>query len=149
MDIWAPRLSEAMVLDLFAGSGAVGIEAVSRGAAGVCLVDRDPEVLRLLAKNALVLEEDEVRVISLTLPGGLSTRSPVVTGTFDLIFADPPYTYGDFTGLLVAVEELLTAAGELVVEHASNQDLPAREGWMLLVDRRRYGDTALSFYRRG
>lgn len=146
-DIWAPRLHRARFLDLFAGSGAVGLEAVSRGARTVCLVENDRRALQTLRDNVELLGDEEVAVIALDLPAQLSARPTGLGGEFDLIFADPPYRFDAMSDLLERVGDLLASAGEVAVEHAVDSEVPEASGALTLFDQRRYGDSALSFYR--
>jgi len=141
--IWEPRLAGSRFLDLFAGSGAMGLEAVSRGAAGAVLVDDDPRVLAVLRRNCAELAPAAAAVLRRRLPG-----SPELDlgGPFDLVFADPPYAFEDYRGLLQAAAGWLTASGELAVEHSKRVEVDAVEPWIRL-DQRRYGECCLSFYR--
>ncbi len=81
------------------------------------------------------------------LPGALETLAE--DGPFDLVFADPPYRFPDYAALLAAVAGLLAAGGEAVIEHSARRELPAEAAGLVRVDVRRYGESALSFYRRG
>ena len=141
----APLIEGARVLDLFAGSGALGIEALSRGAAHVTFVDREPRGLAILRQNldalgfkerAQVLRSDVVRWLE---------ASPGVVGEAGLVFLDPPY---EDVVLDRALKALDRAAGDAVVvaEHSRRQSLPALT--RLRVDReRRYGDTVVTVLR--
>jgi 16S rRNA (guanine966-N2)-methyltransferase len=142
--IWGERLAGARVLDLFAGSGVVGIETAGRGAADVLAVDDDPRAARTIAENASRHAPGAVTVRRLRLPGGLAR----LTGPFDLVFADPPYAFTGYAALLAAVAPLLAPDGEVVVEHSSRLDLPFEAGRLVRTDVRRYGESGLSFYRR-
>lgn len=139
------------VLDLFAGSGGLGIEALSRGAESALFVDSHPESLRLIGKNlvltglegaATTLRTDALQAVA---DLGRSERR------FDIIFADPPYRERELIDRLL---QRLTAAaplspdGMIVLESDTKTDLNLPEG-LLLVDRRVYGDTALWFLSRG
>lgn len=147
LSIWTPRLSGARVLDLFAGSGAVGIEAVSRGAASACLVEKHAAALEQLAENCLLLDAGECLVIAMNLPDDLSSRPTLLPGQFDLIFADPPYRFDAFDGLAAGVLPFLDLGGEFVIEHSTRFDLPAVMGGIERYDQRRYGNSSLSFFR--
>ena len=137
MSMWQDRLASARFLDLFAGSGAVGLEALSRGAAEATLVDRSPQSLGALKRNCRALDADSARVLRLDLPKGLARLS----GPYDLIFADPPYAFRSYGPLIRQAQALLAPLGELVVEHDAALDLdePVRQ-------ERRYGGTSLSFF---
>lgn len=147
MNIWTPRLPGARVLDLFAGSGAVGIEAVSRGAISTCLVESNPRVLEQLRENCLLLSHERSAVLAMDLPSGLSVQPILLKGEFDLIFADPPYDFDAFEALATSVRPFLASGGEAVFEHSIRKQLATDLGGMSQTDQRHYGDTALSFYR--
>jgi 16S rRNA (guanine(966)-N(2))-methyltransferase RsmD len=153
--IWGERLVGARVLDLFAGSGAVALEAVGRGAASALCVEMAPRVLRTLEDNVRRLgEEGLVETRRGKLPEMLAQLA-VEGRRFDLAFADPPYRFTGYAEIVAAVAPLLSEEGELVVEHSARRELPlevAAAGGgsiQVRVDVRRYGESALSFYRRG
>ena len=139
MSIVGPMLPEARVLDLCAGSGALGIEAVSRGAACADLVDIATSSLRIIQHNvALLGAEDTVRVHRMDVLRFIEALAP---GAYDVAFADPPYDLG----LAAAIAERWLAvpfAKVLGIEHRRSESLPG-EG-----DRRQYGQTAITFFRR-
>jgi 16S rRNA (guanine(966)-N(2))-methyltransferase RsmD len=141
--IWGDRLEGARILDLFAGSGVVGLEALGRGALSVLCVDDDLRTIKVLEENASRLGGG-IEVRRLTLPSGLSR----LTGLFDLVFADPPYAFDEYGNLLAGIVPLLTPDGEIVVEHSTRRDLPVETASLVKVDVRRYGESSLSFYRR-
>ncbi len=145
--IWSDRLDGARVLDLFAGSGAVALEAVGRGALSALAIEGDPRSLAVLTANVEKLGERSVEVRRATLPAGLS-RLAETGERFDLIFADPPYRFDAYAGLVAAAAPLLSEHGELVVEHSGRIELPLEAADLVRADVRRYGETALSFYRR-
>jgi 16S rRNA (guanine(966)-N(2))-methyltransferase RsmD len=149
--IWGERLAGARFLDLFAGSGAVGIEAASRGARSVVCVEEDPRAVRTLRRNLAALGpavgEGRVAARRLPLPRGLAQLAEAGEPPFDLIFADPPYAFTGYPQLLERLAPLLAAGGEAAVEHSARAPLPERAGALARADERRYGETALSFYR--
>lgn len=145
--IWSDRLDGARVLDLFAGSGAVALEAVGRGALFGVAIEGDVRALAVIAANVAKLGERSVEVRRATLPSGLS--GVVAAGElFDLVFADPPYRFDAYAGLLTAAAPLLAEAGEIAVEHSSRFELPTEVADLVRTGVRWYGETALSFYRR-
>lgn len=147
-DVLGPRIEGARVLDLFAGSGAVGFEALSRGAAEALLVESDPRVLRVLRRTAAAFAPGAARVVRLHLPGQLGRLATIGRLAFDLVFADPPYRFDEHIVLLRDVASLLTRDGVFVLEHAVADEVPAAAGVLERTDLRRYGESCLSFYER-
>jgi 16S rRNA (guanine966-N2)-methyltransferase len=139
MSIVGPLLPDARVLDLCAGSGALGIEAVSRGAAWADLVENAPPSLRAIQDNLARLDAgDAIRVHR---QDALRFIDALEAGAYDVAFADPPYDLG----MASAIAERWLAvpfASVLGVEHRRDEAMPG-EG-----ERRRYGQTAITFYRR-
>lgn len=149
-DILGPAIRGMRVLDLFAGTGAVGIEALSRGAARAVFVERDREALRVLRANlaALGLDRARARVVAgdalASLPALGRSEAP-----FDLVFADPPYA-GDLAArarAALAGGGLLAAGARLVVQHFAKSPLTTSAGALRAVETRRFGETALTFFR--
>ncbi len=137
----------AHVLDLFAGSGALGIEALSRGAASVVFVERAGPALGALRRNLRDLGVEAQGQV-LATPVARAVRG-FAGRRFDLVFADPPYAViGDAAATLTVLwklDEALAPAARLVVEHASRDPAPVIAG--VVPERvRRYGDTSVSFY---
>lgn len=138
MSILQPVLPGALVLDLFAGTGALGLEAVSRGAARADLVERSPEALKLLRRNVTSLEvQSRVRVIR---ADAMRFVAGLARGTYDVALADPPYA-ADYAQRLGARFREIPFAAVLAVEHAADVHPPGGET-------RRYGDTAITFWYR-
>lgn len=134
------------VLDLYAGTGALSFEALSRGMGSAVVVEQARDALAVIKENALALGAgDRLRVVASRVDRALATMD----GGFDLILLDPPYAdvrtpaFGD---VLAAAAKLLEPDGALVLEHASSDEPPPISG--LDVDRsRRYGDTTITLYR--
>ena len=145
--IWSDRLEGARVLDLFAGSGVVGLEAVGRGALSALLIDEDFRAVKTLEANCARVGEKTVEIRRLTLPGGLGRLTEA--GPFDLVYADPPYNFQPYDALIAGAAPLLATDGELVVEHSTRRDLPVQAGELVRTDTRKYGESSLSFYRKG
>lgn len=142
------RVVSARVLDLFAGSGALGIEALSRGASHAVFVERSREALRALRKNLAELGlESRASVVERDLSRGLGAR---VTegGSFDLVFADPPYGGGWLERVLAceSLARLLRDDAIVVVEHSSRSAAPSESGRLRLRASKRYGETAFDWY---
>jgi 16S rRNA (guanine(966)-N(2))-methyltransferase RsmD len=138
-------IQDAFVIDLFAGSGALGIEALSRGATGVVFVDREPRGLGILRQNleALGLKE-RAQVVRGDVVRWLES-SPDAVGRAGLVFLDPPYEDAVLDRALIALDRTLTDA-TVVAEHSRRQTLPSLS--RLQLDRqRRYGDTVVTVFR--
>lgn len=140
------RLTGANVLDLFAGSGALGIEALSRGAAHVTLVDKSRPALEALRRNLLHTKlANQATVLQLDIFHALEQL--VRRGDdFNLILLDPPYAMGLQVKVIERLAPLLKPNGIVVAEAASREPLPEHIGRCYRTDRRIYGDTALEFY---
>ena len=148
-------LPGASFLDLFAGSGAVGIEAWSRGAARVCWVESDRRVHPVLKANVGTLCGDAAAAQCRLQDVYSFCRGWRDAAGFDILFADPPYAVpgaGSGTGsrLLEEVRDagLAIPGGLLVLEQGAREDAPVADGWEL-VRERSYGRTCLRIYRRG
>ncbi len=142
-NILVAKVSGARVLDLFAGTGALGIEALSRGAASAVFVERDREACQTILRNlAAAGYGDRGTVVRGRLPNALRW----LEGTFDIILLDPPYGSPEAEETLAEVRRLLAPGGVVVYEHASRYNPPGRPTGLALVDARTYGDTTLSFY---
>jgi len=144
-DILAGQILGARVLDLFAGTGSVGIEALSRGAAQVVFVDRSARAVQVvrenlrhtgLAEGAQVVRGDAFRYLS--RPGE----------TFDLIYVAPPQYRGLWKRALVAIEESgrLAPDGEVIVQIHPKEFEPVSLEHLRLLEQRKYGSTLLCFY---
>ena len=145
--IWGERIAGCRFLDLFAGSGAVGIEALSRGAELAVLVEGSGRRFRGLAANLSDLDLRRCEARRLDLPRELTKLSSEYRESFDLIFADPPYAFSALERLLDGCEELLAQGGELAIEHSRRVSTPAESGGLARVDQRSYGESSMSFYR--
>ena len=144
-DIWSARLPGSSFLDLFAGSGAVGIEAASRGAGRVVLAEGDPAVHRLLERNIRSVDLPALTALRWDLPRDLARR---LGYRFDLIFADPPYDFAAHRELLTGAEAHLEPGGEIALEHRWRDGEPQAPACLEAISRRRYGDSGLALYRR-
>jgi 16S rRNA (guanine(966)-N(2))-methyltransferase RsmD len=146
--LFSPERPAPRVLDLYAGSGALGLEALSRGAGSLVLVESDKHAVVAIRENVRSLGVgDQVIVMTMRVSQALEGR---VGGPFDLILVDPPYAEVRsplFATVLVQAARLLTAPGILVLEHASS-DEPAPPSGLHLDRRRRHGDTSLSLFIR-
>jgi len=137
------RVHGARVLDLFAGSGALGLEAMSRGAASVVFVDNDAAAAFAIRRNALRLIDDDDRWRILPMHALRALRT--LRGTFDVVLVDPPYDRGASEELATLMQRgLLSTDGIVVLEHRST-DEPTLPSSMRLIKKSKYGDTALTF----
>lgn len=145
-NILAPRVAGARVLDLFAGTGAIGLEALSRGAAEVVFVERDRRAAALIARNAALCgASDRCVIIREAVEPALSWR---VDGRFDLVVLDPPYASAEIEAALGEAVSKLAPNGIAVLEHAWRRqppDVPGAHRTRTV----RAGDSALSFYEAG
>lgn len=149
-DILASRISGARFLDLFTGTGAVGIEALSRGAHSVVLVDASAFALRYARRNLEALGlEDRATALRLRLPQDIGLI-PIHGGPYDIVFADPPYDFQEYAVLLdeLSAHGLVAPEGLVIVEHHAKADLPAAVGGFHHIRTAQYGDTALTFYEQ-
>src|SRR5271169_1468621 len=134
-NVLAPRIEGAAFADLYAGSGAVGIEALSRGAASVVFVERAPEALTVLRANLKRLEPAAPFAIRAgSVKAFLRAAGPAAT-PFDIVFLDPPYDaahdYAATLGCLGGASKNLLARSALVVaEHRRKEELAATYGWL-------------------
>jgi 16S rRNA (guanine(966)-N(2))-methyltransferase RsmD len=144
-NILAPRVPSARVLDAYAGTGSVGLEALSRGASAVTFVERDRRTLAVLRRNVEAC--------------GATTQSAVVCGDFldaraqhtthdpfDIVFADPPYEGTDLAVVAETAVSVVAAEGIVIVEHSRRRASPEQAGAFMRVRLLTAGDSALSFY---
>ena len=138
------EIVDADVLDVFAGTGAVGLEALSRGARHVTFIERDRIAQKVLTSNvALLGAEETTTIIRTTANSWLETASPQL---FDVVFADPPYHDTQFS-TVAKIMGLLKPGGLMVLSHPGRGEIPTKTG-VVVVDNRSYGNAYLTFYRR-
>lgn len=144
--ILTPVLAGAHVLDGFAGSGALGIEALSRGAADVVFVEQDARAADLVARNLahcgiaegyVMMRAEFTRALRQLPPGR----------RFDLALLDPPYDQADLASVVEAAAGHMAPGGILVLEHATRREVPARAGRLAAVRQTKAGDSTVTFYR--
>jgi 16S rRNA (guanine966-N2)-methyltransferase len=150
-NILAPRIGGAVVADVYAGTGAVGIEALSRGASRVVFIEQDRRAQQLVATNLAqcgiadgyaIVGSDALRALK------RASGAAVAPALFDIIVADPPYTIDrdTLTRVLSAAGQRLAAGGVLALEHARRTAPPDAPGRLMRVRTVNSGDSALSFY---
>lgn len=141
---WVP---DAVVLDLFAGTGACGIEALSRSAASAVFIDNNRSAISMIARNLTLCRlEARARVIRWDITAGLDCLHRN-TRHFTLVFMDPPYERNFVAvGLRqLQVHPILAPGSRLVVEHSHREPIPEELSAYFLLDQRRYGNSLVSF----
>jgi 16S rRNA (guanine(966)-N(2))-methyltransferase RsmD len=154
-NVLSPRIEGAVFADLYAGSGAVGIEAISRGASLVYFVDSAPSALAAIRRNLATLKiTSGFQILSSTVAAALR-RLAEGSGRCSIVFLDPPYAagndYGDtLSGIGQGAGSLLTPDGIVIAEHSRKMLQPLAEHYSPLKRYRvlEQGDAALSFYTR-
>jgi 16S rRNA (guanine966-N2)-methyltransferase len=155
-NVLAPRIAGARVLDLFAGTGALGIEALSRGAAAVIFVEQDRRAQTLIAENLRHCGIPEVQAVGHVPQGCAIIRASAVRALetlraradftpFDIVLLDPPYDQAPETAL-DGVDAVVAARGVAVLEHATRTPAPDRAGRLVKVRDLLSGDSTLSFF---
>lgn len=150
-NILAPRVTDARVLDAYAGTGAVGIEALSRGARAVTFVDDDRRAVALIGENlAHCGVANQCVIIRATVARALDDlRGRSASGLFDIVLLDPPYARPhdlDLDAILRAAGGLLARDGVIVLEHARRHDVPEAPEGLARTRTVTAGDSALSWY---
>jgi 16S rRNA (guanine(966)-N(2))-methyltransferase RsmD len=143
-------LSPNPVLDLFAGTGALGIEALSRGASRATFVERDHRALSALHRNLRDFNLSErARVLDRSVAVALQRLSEEEGEKFSWVFVDPPYASGEAEPVLALLSgrKVLDNGAVVVVEHDRHHMPSEKVGALHMTDRRFYGDTGVSFYR--
>ncbi len=136
-------VTNAVVLDAFAGTGALGIEAISRGARHATFIERDRRAQLVLADNIKTLDiADQSKLIKASVSAWVDTYDG---RPFDLIFADPPYHDLQLSTVFLLMG-LLKPGALMVLSHPGRHESPTKTG-VVVVDNRSYGDAALTFYR--
>ena len=146
-------IAGARVLDLYAGTGALGLESVSRGASLVTMVEKDSRACHVIRQNMSVLEnalaaaetEAELKLVSTSVHRFLTSNQSL----FDLVFIDPPYELDDqrLVEEFALLRPTLSASAVVVLERSGQSEAIEATGYEL-TDERRYGDTAVYFYAR-
>ncbi len=138
------ELDGAEVLDAFAGTGALGLESLSRGARTATFIERDRIAQKVIAKNIVSLGlEDRATLIRASVSAWIETNGDQ---QFDLIFADPPYHDVQFS-TVHKLFGLLKPGGLMILSHPGRSESPTKLG-IVVVDNRSYGDAVLTFFRR-
>lgn len=146
-NILSPDISGACFLDLYAGTGSIGIEAISRGAARVVFVERDKKHALLIRKNlSLFALLGKTALFEATARDFIKKN----TESFDLCYIDPPYEDDDITSVLQTLgsSDTIRPQGIVVIEHFHKREFVASFGELSFLKQVRYGGTALSFYEK-
>lgn len=147
-DIFGERVRGAIFLDLYAGTGAIGIEALSRGAEKSIFVESDSSLRRIIRENVSSLGfKEKAEVIGQNAEKFIK-RAIRKGERFDIIFLDPPYHTGEMEKILriLSKGDVLNEDGVLVAEHFKKKSLPEKVGPLRLLKEYRYGDTVLSLF---
>jgi 16S rRNA (guanine(966)-N(2))-methyltransferase RsmD len=139
----APWVEGARVLDLYAGSGAMGLEALSRGAYSAVFVEADPEAVRTIERNLDKLRLTGATVLRLSATTGLMQEA-AAGRKYDLVLLDPPYSMTDYDSLARYLPRVLADDGLLVLESAAKSE-PALPG-LAVRTTRRYGSTRVTVF---
>lgn len=136
-------IQDTKVLDAFAGSGSLGLEALSRGASSVVFVDRDRIAQKIIEKNIFTLKvEGRSQLIKANVSSWMNTTQE----RFDIIFADPPY-HDMQLSTVSRLFGLLKPNGLMVLSYPGRGEMPTETG-VVVVDNRSYGNAALAFYQK-
>jgi 16S rRNA (guanine(966)-N(2))-methyltransferase RsmD len=143
-NVLAPHISAARFLDAYAGTGAVGIEALSRGAAHVTFVEHDRRAQQLIELNlrAAGVPQDRYAIIRAGFAGAAAQLEP----RFDILFLDPPYGAAELVEALTAAAPLVAGGARLVLEHATRDPAPETLASLRRTRTLTQGDSALAFY---
>lgn len=139
------EIADVTVLDAFAGTGSIGLEALSRGARHATFVEKDRVALKVLIENITLLGVENTTDI---VHAAVANWLPAYQGEgFDVIFADPPYNDPQFS-TVEKLFSLLNPGGLMVLSHPGRGEEPTKTGGIVVVDNRSYGNAFLTFYRR-
>jgi 16S rRNA (guanine(966)-N(2))-methyltransferase RsmD len=149
-DILRNRIEGAAFVDLYAGTGTVGFESLSRGAAKAVFIEPDPVMTETMKRNAHDFGFSHNVQIFQGRADDFLTRASSAHEQYDIFFIDPPYQSEEIEKVLPVLgkEELLKADGIVIVEHFFKKNLPDQIGFLALHKCYRYGDTTLTLYKR-
>lgn len=150
-NILGQDMTGVMVLDLFAGTGILGIEALSRGAEAAVFIDKSDQSIKIINKNLTLCGcEDICRVFKRDITKGSAFESLMIKGRVDLVFIDPPYGKGIIPPVLMMLSGcgILSGHALAVTESSKNDPLPERSGTLFLSNTRIYGETRIDIYKR-
>ena len=137
-------LAGAEILDAFAGTGAVGLEALSRGAKFATFIERDATAAKIIAENITTLNvENQTKLIKTAVANWTKTAGDA---SFDIIFADPPYHNPQFSTVF-KLPNYLRPNGLMILSYMSRETAPEPNG-VVVVDKRSYGEASLAIYQK-
>jgi 16S rRNA (guanine(966)-N(2))-methyltransferase RsmD len=143
-NVIGPRAEGARVLDAFAGTGAVGLEALSRGAERATFVERDRHAAAVIRQNIAACGAE---AMSHVVQDDVLRAFPALDdGPFDIVFLDPPYDAGRLDEVVTAASRVTAPGGLLILEHSRRRDAPETAGSFVRARRLVAGDSALAFY---
>jgi len=148
-NILLPIISDTYVLDLFAGTGSIGIEALSRGAEFAVFIDKNPSAVKIIRENLIHTKlQDKSKIYNADYKKYINN---IYDGerAFDIIFIDPPYNKGLIIPAmqLIGEKKLLSPDGLIVVEHGKEENIPEQIGDFKAIRKQDYGRTIITFYK--
>ena len=146
-NILGSRVIDARVLDLFAGTGNLGLEALSRGASHTTFVEQSHVSIALIRENAALTKlQDHIRIVK----GNVLTILNRLEGQFDLIFCDPPYNQALVSKVLIQLDQaaILADGGLLVIEYSQHEQVEEALNQLQLVRMERFGETCIGFWKK-
>ena len=148
-NILASRVHGANFLDCFGGTGAVGLEAISRGAARVVIIEENRKFAAMIQRNATALEAEPTLICADFFKSTAKLHADYLP--FEIAFVDPPYLSGVQEQVLESLSErnLISEDGVVIVEHDKRKPIADHVADLVRVDERAYGETVLSFYEPG
>ena len=148
-NILAGCVKDTVVLDLFAGTGSLGIEAISRGASSAVFIEKHPQAIKALVRNVSACSlEEQCTIVRRDILRSLSFLKSI-GHAFDLVFIDPPYDQGFAKRTLHLLDraECTAERVSIVIEHSMRETLPEKVARFRLTDQRQYRKTIVSFYK--
>lgn len=148
-NIISPYIYEKNVVDLFAGTGSLGIEALSRGAAGCVFVDVNPVCIKIINDNLIHTKLIDKAIIMQYSHKQAIEKFKIQNMAFDIVFMDPPYNKNFIQESLnlLAYSGIITNGGLVIAEKSIKDEVPENVGDIKMFDERKYGDTVLCFYK--
>ncbi len=137
------EIEGSRVIDLFAGSGQLGIEALSRGAESCVFCDKNMDAFKLIKENL-----QHTKLFKQSKVVCCDYNDALRSGTYDIAFVDPPYSKGIIDDVLPKLVPRMSDSGVIICECSEYDEIPENAGEFTLTDRRRYGKTSVALYRK-